>query len=93
MAYNHPNSEINEYIEYYDSDEKRIDYCKFALGKYRFENYKLTDTNINPADHIIQDENIINRMCQIINNKECNVNEFKHVLNSLSPEELSYIGF
>lgn len=93
MSYNHSNDEINEYIQHYNTDEKRVDYCKFALDKYRFEKYKLTDTNINPNDRIIQDVDVINKMCQIINNKECSVDDFKHVLNSLSPEELCYIGF
>ena len=93
MSYNHPNNEINQYVEYYNTDEKRVNYCKFALDKYKFEKYKLTDTNINPDDHIIQNKDIINKMCKIINDDVCSIDDFKNVLNSLSPEELCYIGF
>ena len=93
MAYNHPNDEINEYIKHYDTNEKRVGYCKFALKKYKFENYKLSDNNIIPEDNIIQDQNLINDINNIINNNECNVNDFKNVLNSLSHDQLYYIGF
>ena len=93
MSYNHSNDEINDYIDYFNTDAKRIEYCVFALSKYKFENYKLTDNNINPNDRVIQNNNVINMITSIINSNECDEDTFKKVLNSLSPEELCYIGF
>ena len=83
---------MNKYLAAYN-DNDRLEWCKIALKKYKFENYKLGDNNINPHDYIITDSDFRDYIIQIVNKEKCSIDEFKHIFSQLSIDNINYIGF
>jgi len=97
---NNINNNINQEFEKFKNDvltnytpENRLGMCELILVKYRFENYKLSDTGIMEKDLIVKDPEVRN-MCTIcINNGACSYEELSAILNKLTWEQAEYIGY
>lgn len=83
---------LNDYLNGYNA-ENRLAFCKLALRKFRFENYKLSDNVIHEEDLIVGDSDTRSSIGTIINNGYCSVDDFKNVFNLLTEEEIVYIGY
>lgn len=83
---------FNEYKNQY-TEEDRVSFCNIALKKFKFENYKLSDNNINDIDLIVTDQNTRKFMENIIQKNTCSENEFNELFKQLSMEQINYIGF
>jgi hypothetical protein len=68
-------------------------FCSLALRKYRFENYKLSDNDIKFEDRIVQDNDVRSQLEKIVEQDECSVDDFKSVFNSLTVDQITYIGY
>lgn len=71
-----------------------LEYCKFAINKYRLEHYSLkkrVDEDISDEHYIIKGKYRDN-LKNIIDRKECSEDDLKSVLVGCSEDELYYIG-
>ena len=100
MSNNNINNNINQEFEQFKNDvltnytpENRLWMCELILVKYRFENYKISDTGIREKDLIVKDPEV-RKMCTIcINNGACSYEELSAILNKLTWEQAEYIGY
>ena len=83
---------LNQYLNGY-TPENRLGFCSLALRKYRFENYKLSDNDIKFEDRIVQDNDVRSKLEKIVEQGECSVDDFKSVFNSLTVDQITYIGY
>ena len=83
---------LKDYLtEYNDND--RLGFINIARKKYRFENYRMSDNNINPNDMIVSQPNICEMMDAILTKNFCSIEDFKNVFNELTLEQIYTIGF
>ena len=71
-----------------------LEYCKFAINKYRFEHYSLkkrVDESISDEHYIIKGK-YRDILKNIIDSKECSEKDLKSVLEGCSEDDLYYIG-
>jgi hypothetical protein len=93
MAFSQEKQDLyDSYINNY-TPENRLAFCQLALKKYRFEKYKLSENEINNDDLIVQDNYTRNCLHNIINYGECSVEDFYHIFDKLSIDQINYIGF
>lgn len=85
---------LNQYIEGY-TPQNRIEFCKLALNKFRFEKYKLGNKHefIATEDRIVNDTNTRQNIQNIIDKNECSIDDFKSVFNMLTIDQIHYIGY
>lgn len=83
---------LNDYLTQY-TPENRMGFMRLVLNKYLFENYKLSDNNIQFEDMIVQDNNVRNTVENILNSGECSEDDFANVFNMLELDQIYYIGF
>lgn len=83
---------LNDYLTQY-TPENRMGFMRLVLNKYRFENYKLSDNNIQFEDMIVQDNNVRNTVENILNSGQCTEDDFANVFNMLELDQIYYIGF
>ena len=70
----------------------RVAICELILRKYRFERYKLSDTDIRKSDLIVTN-NAVKNLCQNrINQNYCSQEQLFEIMNSLTIDQLTYIG-
>ena len=94
------NNNFNQKFQQYKNDvltnytpEDRLSMCRLILTKYRFENYKLSDTEISEDDYIVKDPEVRN-MCTIcVNSGVCSSEQLSPILNKLTWEQAEYIGY
>lgn len=84
---------MKQYIDNYNHID-RVDFCKIALNKYRFEKYNLNEHNIQDDDFIItRNCYIYDCMKYCVEHNECDPEMFKNILTHLSLKQLYYIGY
>ena len=76
--------------------ENRIKFCEIAknknlVHKYSFKNSP--DEVVDPNDYIVQDDEVKELLDKLIAQKSCSVDELKMVLNKLTLDQISYIGY
>jgi hypothetical protein len=79
------------YLTHYNENDM-IGFCKIALNKYRFENYRMNENNIQQDDMIIVDNNKRDFIKSIISQNSCSKEEFKKVFGMLSIDDIYTIG-
>jgi|SaaInlStandDraft_5_1057022.scaffolds.fasta_scaffold05618_2 hypothetical protein len=84
---------IQSYLDNYTS-LNRLSFCQLAKKKYHFENYKLSNNNINDKDYIISyNSNVYKLINRSILKNECDVELFETILKELTLNQLYYIGY
>jgi hypothetical protein len=80
------------YLSHYNTTDM-LNFCKIALNKHRFENYRMTGSaDIHQDDMIVNDNNIRDYIQNIIIQNYCSDEDFKTVFGMLSVDDIYYIG-
>ena len=84
---------IQLYLNNY-TESDRLGFCKIAQNKYKFQNYKLSDNNVQEEDYIVdKDSNTGVYINSAIEKQECSKELFRVILNNLTLDQLYYIGY
>ena len=85
---------LNHYITTY-TPEFRFRWCELCKTKYRFENYsmRVNLNDVDKKDFIVQDTELLKYVDQVIKTGECSVDNFTHIFNKLSLDQIYYIGY
>lgn len=79
------------YLSHYNTNDM-LGFCRIALNKHHFENYRMTDSNVHPNDMIVNDNNVRDYLQNIVDQGYCSDEEFKTVFGMLSVDDIYYIG-
>lgn len=88
----------NKHISPGYTDKDRFNFCTLSLRKYRFEKYSMSKkVEIAPEDRIVNDKNVRSLIQSIVDKnietQKCSVEDFKSVFNSLTVDQIIYIGY
>ena len=76
------------------NESNRIGMCNLILSKHEIQHYSLKKNNSIDAEHyIVKDKNVRNMCNEIINNNSCDHESLINILDKLSEDQLSIIGF
>ena len=85
---------FSHYITTY-TPEFRFSWCKLCKTKYRFENYSMCVNlhDVAKENFIVQDTELLKYIDQVIQSGQCSVDNFTHIFNKLSLDQINYIGY
>jgi hypothetical protein len=76
------------------SEQNRVVMCNLVLNKHEIQHYSLHNNHtINPNHYIVTDTNIRNICSEVVENKTCTHEKLISILDNLSENQLSIIGF
>lgn len=86
-------SYLDQYVDKVFTNYSNVrEFITFAMGKYRFEKYKLSETIINEEDYILNANSREKCMDILSSSKVCEKDDLKAILQNLSEDDLAYIG-
>ena len=74
------------------TNESRVDFCKFLLQKHRMEKYSLKDNNIKEEDFILSDKGARELCNKCITENLATGEQIETILDTLSFDDLVYMG-
>lgn len=92
-----PNFRTQFYSDIYEqySEGNRLGMCELILNKHEIQHYSLREKNhtVDLNHYIVKNQDVRSQCNELINKKSCSHEELVGVLDNLTHEQLSIIGF
>ena len=93
MDYTFRSQMYSDILEQYN-ENNRIHMCKLILSKHEIHHYSLkNNSNIDANHYIVQDQDTRLMCSKVISNNSCRHEDLINILDKLTEDQLSKIGF